>query len=83
MPRVMREDPAFKSFKPPDFETEYIDIAIRFMTFNTQREEHKMMLKQKGWGTELQQYEGLTMMRDAIVKVCGDVKVEGFLWKDI
>jgi hypothetical protein len=80
MPQYVRNHhwPKYK-----DMEEEHVHAAVLFATSMISQVEGYLKLKRQGWPKQLREEEGLLIMRDKILQVCGDVKLEDFLWKDI
>ena len=68
---------------PGTWDVKHIDKALEFLAAVIGTVDASMKAKKTEWKNSLQNYRELTMMCDVLVKVCGNVYLDDFLWKDI
>jgi hypothetical protein len=72
-----------KKEKLEDITSEHVTSATSVAFFIVGGVDDVLREKCTGWRKAAQELEGVCILRDAIVKISGGVKVEDFLWKDI
>ena len=79
---IFKSNPAHAHLPRHFLQDKHVECGIRYLE---KVREHVDVWDQTypGQRKDLREEKGLVLLRDAVVKVCGDVKVEDFLWKDM